>query len=132
MNIRVGEKRTVIITDPRTGESRKWPGIIWGEVQQLSHTTLDGRDTTIERANVLSLRSTNPANGEVRQYLTETNEALRFTPVRYGSVVGLDVDENGETISLAKLSDMHADSIADFSRRNAAAAAPVSIDALDA
>lgn len=132
MEDRIGEKRTVIITDPKTGESRKWPGIIWGPVQKLSHTTLDGRETFIERVNILSLRQTNPANGEVRTYLTETNEALRFAPLRMGNVVGLDVTEDGEVLSLAKLSDMHADSIAEFSLRNARAAAPVSIDSLDA
>lgn len=79
----------------------------------------------IERADVITLRTTNPANGPVREYLALSPENLRFGVPRFTNVVGLDVTEDGEVIDLQMLSELTAQSIADYqSARLAAQAEP--------
>jgi hypothetical protein len=113
---RIGDRVTVLIA------GNQFPGIIVSEVEHLDVTLADGRTIPQDRADVISLRTTNPEKGEVRSYHTLSNENLRFTPPRFGkAVVGLDSTEGGEKISLAALAQIVADSISDFQKARIAA-----------
>lgn len=100
----------------------KFPGIIVSGADQSTVALASGRRVFQSRADVISLRTTNPANGDVTSYLTISNENLRFCPPRFGlPYEGLDADEHGEVIPLPKLTDLVADSIATFQKARLAA-----------
>lgn len=74
-------------------------------------------------ADIYSIRETNPANGPVQQYPTVSRENLRFTPLRFSTVVGLDIDEHGAALDLAVLEARRMDNI--MSRQAARVAANI-------
>lgn len=76
--------------------------------------------------NVVSLRTTNPANGEVTEFLTisrERTDEPRFTAPRTKPVEGLDATEKGEVITLDEISEAAVLSMAAFQREKLAATA---------
>ena len=112
----LGQRRNVLIA------GRIVPGVIVGE-PTTSTIQVPSKDPTragqmanipVVRADVITLRETNPANGPVRTYLTITPENLRFTTPRFEGAVGLDFDEKGERISLQELVHLTEDSMAAF------------------
>lgn len=123
----IGQKRTIMI------QGRKIAGLIMGEPvpETIQVPSKDPArkgeliNIPVLRAEMISLRETNPANGPVETYLTPSIENLRFTLPRFGNVVGLDVTADGEKIDLQTLADLAADSMAAFqARRQAAQADP--------
>lgn len=118
-------KRTIVIG------GRKVPAIQIGEAVKTTVELPNGRSIPALIAELMSLRTTNPVGPdgkpqEVTEYLTVTPENLRFCPLRFDTVVGLDVDEHGATLGLDVLNARMADNIADRQiARQAAQAAPV-------
>lgn len=103
----IGTKRYVCIG------ANIFPGIVTSE-PTAETVTYNGRQITVQRADILSLRTTNPANGPVTSYLTVSNENLRFSPARADKVEGIDVDAKGKPIPLATLLRLHAESTANW------------------
>lgn len=101
------------------------PGVIVSEPVRHVATTATGKNIPTYRAEVITLRETNPANGPVRKVYRKTDEDLGFAYPRTKPVIGLDVDENGVVIDLDTLSDLAmADTLAFQSERIAAQAEP--------
>lgn len=130
MSSYIGQKRTILI------KGRKVPGTITGEpvAETVQVPSKDPArkgeliNIPVLRAEMISLRETNPANGPVETYLTPSIENLRFTLPRFGNVVGLDVTADGEKIDLQALSDLAADSMAAFQLRREEARADTEVD----
>lgn len=126
----IGQKRTILI------QGRPTHGTITSEpvAETIQVPSKDparkGQMVNIPvlRAEMISLRETNPANGPVTTYLTPSIENLRFTLPRFNTVVGLDVTEDGEKIDLQKLTELTAESMAAFQARRAAAQADTEVD----
>lgn len=76
------------------------------KTEMVSFVGQDGRTRNIpgQFADLVSLRETNP-NGPNpgQEYLTLTRENLRFTELRFDYVVGLDVTEGGDIITIPEL-----------------------------
>jgi hypothetical protein len=111
-------KRTIII------QGRQIPAIQIGQPVNGWGTRSDGRPVFQTIAECLSLRTTNPvdANGnpqEVQTYYTTSPENLRFTPVRFSNVEGLDV-ENGSALGIDVLMQRVTDNIAERQMANLA------------
>lgn len=88
--------------------AREIAAIQIGKAFQTQGTRSDGRPVLQTLAELMSYRSTNPLDAagnpqEVRWYLTITTENLRFSPLRFTEVVGLDVDEHGAELTLPVL-----------------------------
>lgn len=126
----IGQTRTIVFN------GRTVPGVITGE--PISDTVqVPSKDPArkgalinipVMRAEMISLRETNPARGEVETYLTLTVENLRFTLPRFSKVVGLDVTADGELLDLQALTDLTAASMAEYQLRRSAATAEPEID----
>ena len=84
---------------------QKFAGVIVSEPVAAVATTSAGRSIPTYRADVITVRTTNPANGPVTEYKRKSNEDLGFWFPRGKAVVGLDADENGAVISLEDLSE---------------------------
>jgi hypothetical protein len=102
---------------------QKFPGVIVSEPVATTASTATGRSIPTFRADVITLRTTNPANGPVRSYLRKTNEDLGFWFPRTRPVVGLDATEHGEVIDLEALSDKVLESTLAFQAARIAAQA---------
>lgn len=122
---KIGEWRDVSIG------GRLVPGVVVGETAQ-STVQVPSKDPArngalvnipVQRADIITLRETNPALGPVRKYLTMTSENLRFTFPRFDAVVGLDATEDGDKISLRELVALTAASTAEFQAERLAAQA---------
>ena len=133
----IGQMRNVLIA------GRVVPGVVVGESIE-STVQVASRDPQragqmvnipVVRADIITLRETNPALGEVREYLTITPENLRFTTPRFQAIVGLDATEGGEKLSVKDLIGLTEKSMADFqlarlaSRALAAAEPELALDA---
>jgi len=109
------------------------PGVVVSEPVQVVAKTQSGREFPAFRADVISLRETNPANGPVRRYLRKTNEDLGFYFPREETIVGLDATEDGEKLSVGALGHLAMQDTMAFqaSRLAARADAEVVIDDID-
>ena len=98
---RIGEKGYL------TAFAQKLPGIIVTEPVPATYTTRDGRELPTWRANVITLRPTNPANGPVEFRVRQSNEDVggSFWFPRTKAIVGLDADEHGAVLDIEDLSD---------------------------
>lgn len=95
----IGEKRSIYI------QGREIPAVVSGEDVHTTVTLANGRTIPVVMAEMLSLRTTNPvdANGQpqdVTEYVTSTLENKRFTPLRFTHVEGLDVDAEGNFLTI--------------------------------
>jgi len=82
----------------------EFPAVQVGDPVSTTVELSNGKKVPALIAEVISLRTTNPANGPVTSYLTSTPENLRFSPLRFTTVPGLDVDgETGEVLDLEAL-----------------------------
>lgn len=90
---------------------RAIPAIINGPVENREVVLRSGKTIVQQFAPMLSLRETNPANGDVTQYLATSIENLGWSPLRFNEVVGLDVDEHGATLTPEVLAARHLDQI---------------------
>ena len=99
---------------------RAIPGLQISASEDAPVTTASGRVIRATFADVLTLRETNPANGEVQTYLTVTRENLRFTALRFTNVIGLDTDADG---TLLTIEDLETRRMADIAARQIANAA---------
>lgn len=121
-------KRTIILG------GREVPAIQISEAKLERVTLPNGRVIPAQIAELMSLRTTNPVGPdgqpqEVKTYLTVTPENLRFCPLRFDTVEGLDVNEHGAPLGLDVLNRRMADNIAErqIARQNALAAPVVSV-----
>lgn len=90
----------------------EFPALQVSEAVQTTVELANGKKVPALIAEVISLRTTNPANGPVTSYLTSTPENLRFSPLRFNSVPGLDYDpETGEVLSLEALEQRRGEDI---------------------
>lgn len=128
----IGEKRYITIV-PRDGTPAvKFPAVIVGDPFEVT-VKVNGMDRVVQKARMLSLRTTNPANGEVTSYLRISDERLEtiFTPLRMSKAIGLDVDADGTVLDFATLCDQVADqTLAWLASNQATKAAPVEVDFL--
>jgi hypothetical protein len=117
-------KRTIII------RGRKIPAIQIAPAVSGWGTKADGSPVFQTIAECVSLRTTNPFEADgvtpkaVETYYTTSPENLRFTPLRFDSVEGLDV-ENGSALGLDVVMSRVADNIAARQEQNVVAQAPV-------
>ena len=101
---------------------RKIPGVIVGDAHSdvVEYPSKDPARNgqlvhrRVQRAEAITLRETNPANGPVRTYLTKTDEDLAYTFLRTDKVVGLDVHEDGTPIDFYELQELTAESMANY------------------
>jgi hypothetical protein len=109
---------------------RKVPGVIVSEPVAVTVETARGKVIPTFRADVISLRETNPENGPVRRYHRKTNEDLGFFFPRDRAVIGLDVTSDGEVLGLDALSDLAMESTLAFqtARLDAQAEPEVALD----
>lgn len=107
-----------------------FPGIVVGKEEHGRVQLANGSWRPTVTANVLTLRTTNPANGPVIEYLTVTPENMRFTTMRFTDVIGLDVDEHGARLTLEVLEARRAENIRERQQARLAAqtATIVSLD----
>ncbi len=111
-------KRTIII------QGRHIPAIQIGEATSGWGTRGDGRPVFQTMAECVSLRSTNPVDKDgnpqpVRTYYATSPENLRFTPLRFTTVEGLDV-EDGSALGIDVVMSRVADNIAERQVENIA------------
>lgn len=99
------------------------PGVIVSEPVAAVATSSTGRNIPTYRADVITLRETNPANGPVRTYPRKTNEDLGFWFPRSRHIVGLDVSADGTLIDLDELSDLTMEATLAFQAQRLAAQA---------
>lgn len=129
----IGTRRTVVIG------GREVPGIQTSESKTETVELPNGRTIRAQFAEILTLRGTNPVNPEtgepqdVQFYVTSSYEQLRFTPLRFTTVEGLDVDEHGAMLNLRQLEERRAKDIAARQVARAANAGPtiLSMEELD-
>lgn len=121
----IGQMRNVLIG------GRTVPGVVVSEATE-SRVEVASKDPArkgqtvslpVLRADIITLRSTNPELGEVTEYLTITPENLRFTTPRFTSVPGLDASKDGEKLSIPELVALTEKSMADFQLARLAAQA---------
>lgn len=117
--IKEGQKVTIIMPD-----GLAWPAVAVSDAVQTPGKTRDGTDIIIERFDAVSLRETNPANGEVVTYPAFSNEVAQFgyrpnALPRFTTVAGLDADaETGEKLTSQHLMDLVAAAQQAFQKRN--------------
>lgn len=116
------EKRTIVIG------GRTIPAIVISEPVLGSVTLRNGQVRPTQTVQMLSLRETNPDNGPVETYLAQTPENLRFAPLRFTTVKGLDVDEHGAQLGIEVLMARLTDNIIARQLARAATIAPVEVD----
>lgn len=126
----IGVRNFVNIRNRETGERILMPGVIVSNPVTVMTDLADGRKRPSTFAWVITLRTTNPANGPVREYFDLSYENMKFSPLRDEPVVGLDFDEKGLPISIEQLKGLHARGLAAFQAQLSAAQAPVEL-ALD-
>jgi hypothetical protein len=112
---------------------RSVPALQIGAAETQMVELSSGKVIPAQFADLLSLRETNPANGEVTEYLTVTHENLRFTTLRFSNVIGLDVDADGTFLTIEDLETRRAADIAARQIANLARKAPalVSLDEVE-
>jgi hypothetical protein len=112
MKVQAGTKVT---TEMANGIA--FPGVALGEatseeIEVVSRQTGEKVTIKVTRFDVISLRTTNPANGPVTSYLVRHSEVENygFRPIaspRFNTIPGLDADpETGEKYTLQMLSDL--------------------------
>lgn len=113
---------------------RAVPGLQLTAPETEQVTLASGKTIPASFAEVLTLRETNPvapdgSPQETTKYLTVTRENLRFCPLRFNTVEGLDV-ENGSALSIEVLEARRAEDIAarQIARAQANAAPVVALD----
>jgi hypothetical protein len=104
------------------------PGLQVSDPRDVEITTSRGKRLWTQFVNIISFRGTNPANGPVNFYLKMTPEQLPFLTMRFDEVVGLDVDEKGQRLSLQTLEQRRGADIAAQQERNLAASTPATVD----
>ena len=128
--VQIGTKRSVAVTSRETGETILFPGV------QITEATLENvvtsRGNTIRSffAEVLTLRTPNPTgpNAGGDPYYVVTPENLRFAPMRFSNVPGIDFDaETGEMLGLERLVELQTQGIIAQQQRRLSATAPAAL-----
>jgi hypothetical protein len=120
LGIKSGDKVTISIAS-----GLAWPGVAVSDEVVTRQWTKDrgpGRPSVeidVTRFDVISLRETDPAKGEVTTYTALTNEVGQFgfrpsATARHSTVIGLDVEEDGTLIDVQGLLDKHQASFSAF------------------
>lgn len=105
-------KRFVLIA------GRSIPGLQVSTAETMVVETANGKRIPSQFADILTLRETNPDLGPVETYLTVTHENLRFSPLRFNTVPGLDYDP--ETGALLTIEELETRRMADIAKRQLA------------
>lgn len=119
MRVKVGSKTT----EPMPNGLR-WPAVAVSDeapekVTVINRSTGQPVDITVTRADFISLRETR----EGEKYLALTTEVVQYgyRPIaepRHSNVIGLDVTEDGEVISVQKLMELHGASFSAWQASN--------------